>query len=186
MCKGDREGAEGNTNSSGGNVKKFNRLIARIAEREKGAFEEFCNLFGRFIFLTVKGVTDSKELIEEAVDDALTKIWNTAAKLPSISNPYGWLYTVSVNCAKDRVKSSRVYEDIGDIPVEDGGIAAVENGESFASLIACLDDAERHVVLLRIVEDMSFKEISSLFGRPLSSITSLYYRALNKIKEKLN
>ena len=186
MGKGDRESAEGNTNSSGGNVKKFNRLIARIAEREKGAFEEFCNLFGKFIFLAVKGVTDSKELIEEAVDDVLTKIWNTAAKLPSISNPYGWLYTVSVNCAKDRVKSGRVYEDIGDIPVEDGGIAAVENGESFAWLISGLDDTERQVVLLRIVEDMSFKEISSLFGRPLSSITSLYYRALNKIKEKLN
>ncbi|HIR39482.1 MAG TPA: RNA polymerase sigma factor [Candidatus Coproplasma stercoripullorum] len=165
-----------------GHAQKFNSLISKIAKGEKGAFEEFYGIFGKFIVLAAKTVTGEKEFLDEAVDDVLVKIWNAAPSMPHIKNPFGWLYTVAVNCAKDRRKSGRIYEDIGDIAVEDGGIAAVENSDSFTRLLSGLDDDERQIILMHICEDLSFKDIARALARPLSSVTSVYYRSLSKIR----
>lgn len=166
-------------------ARSFNALLKRIAAKERGALEEFYNLYGKFIFISVKTVTGTLHIVDEIVDDVLVKLWNGAGGMSAVANPLGWLYTVAVNCAKDRLRTAAMYEDIYDIAVEDSGIADVENGDSFHSLLAPLDEDERAIIILHIAEGLPFKDIAAELLRPLSSVTSAYYRALEKIKNKM-
>ena len=37
-------------------------------------------------------------------------------------------------------------------------------------------------MILKFVDDLTFKKIAKAMGKPLSTITSVYYRALEKLK----
>lgn len=161
---------------------KFNNLLFKISKKDKSAFEEFYNSYSKLIYLAAYSVSRLNAVIEESVDDVLVKIWNGAAKFPKIKNPIGWLITITTNCVKDRLKSVKNYEEIFDISVTDKGIENVESADSFHSIISCLDDEEKKIVIMRIAEELSFKEIAKFEKKPLSSVSSTYYRALEKIK----
>lgn len=163
---------------------KFNNLLRKISKRDKLAFEEFYNSYSKLIYLAAYSVSKSKTIIEESVDDVLVKIWNGASRFFKIKNPIGWLITVTTNCVKDRLKLEKNYEDIFDIPTDDKLIEDIESQDSFCSIISCLTDEEKKIVIMHIAEDMSFKEIARLEKKPLSSISSVYYRALGKIKSE--
>lgn len=165
-------------------IQKFNNLLSRIAEKDMAAFEEFYNTYSRIIYLAARSVSALNTVVEEAVDDVLVKIWNGAAKFPKIKNPIGWLITITTNCVKDKLKSVRSYEEIFDVPVTDNGFEDVESADSFHSMISCLDDYEKRIVIMHIAEQLSFKEIARFERKPLSSVSSAYYRALEKIKNQ--
>lgn len=163
-------------------VKQFNALIKRIANGEKKAFEEFYNLFSGFIYSTATRMTRSQALIEDIVDDVSVKVWNSAAKQKYIENPFGWLYTVTVNCAKDRFKANRVYTEIFEVAVIDKGLTEFENTAAFHSMLACLDGDEERIVKLHLEESYTFKEIAQAERKSLSTVSSAYYRAINKVR----
>ena len=98
------------------NTKKyFNKLIKRMARRDENALEEFYRIYGRLIYATAITVLKSSVSADEVVDDLLIKIWKTADKLTKISNPEGWLYVLTVNSAKDKLKSEKQYAPLYDL-----------------------------------------------------------------------
>ena len=56
--------------------------------------------------------------------------------------------------------------------------------DEFYSEIKGLNEIEQKVMIFKFIEDMSFKEISKELKMSLSSVSSIYYRALEKIKKK--
>lgn len=96
--------------------KQFNKLIKAIARKDKSALEELYSLFGKMIFISAKSITHSTELADEVVDDVLFKIWTNAHTYPKSKNPVGWLYVITVNCAKDRLKREKIVSEIFDFP----------------------------------------------------------------------
>lgn len=163
-------------------IKKFNNLLYEISKKNESAFEEFYNSYSKLIYMTAYSVSRANTIVEEAVDDVLVKIWNSASRFPKIKNPIGWLITVTTNCVKDKLKSIKRYEDIYNVPAVDRDIENIESADSFNSIILGLDDEEKRIIIMHIAEDLTFKEIARLEKKPLSSISAVYYRALEKIK----
>ena len=54
------------------------------------------------------------------------------------------------------------------------------------SLLAGLSDAQREVLLLRVVADLSVEETAKLMGRTSGSVKTLQRRALQTLKERLS
>lgn len=162
-------------------IKRFNRLIYEISLRNSKALEEFYKIYGRLIYTSAFSITKSEFLANEIVDDVLWKIWTNAKNIKKIKNDRGFVYTVTMNCAKDKLRSEEQtaisQEERGD-PFED-----FLDREEFFYDISCLSEAEQQIVIFRIVEDMSFKEIAKTLKMPLSTLTSIYYRSLEKIEK---
>ena len=125
-------------------------------------------------------VTKSTFKADEIVDDVLVKIWKNADKLPKIKNPEGWLYSITVNCAKDKIKCEKQYVELFDLQ-EDGSVGDYPE-DDFYNKISTLDETEQEIMILKFVDDLTFKKIAKAMGKPLSTITSVYYRALEKLK----
>lgn len=165
--------------------KHFYKLIKKISSREKEALEDFYAMFGKLIYTTALVTTKSPQLADETVDDVLIKIWQLAPSLHKVKNPLGWLYVISSNCAKDKIKNEKQVIEIFEIPDNDNEIERIAEDNEFYNDIAFLDEAEQQIMILRFVEDLSFNTISREIGKPLSTVTSIYYRAIEKIKKKL-
>lgn len=166
--------------------KQFYKLIKRIAAREVSALEIFYVQYGKLIYTAALVNTKSHQVADETVNDVLFKIWQLAPSLHKVKNPLGWLYVTSSNCAKDKIKNEKKIVEIFEIPDNDNEIERIAEDNEFYNEIAFLDDTEQQIMILRFVEDLSFDVISREIKKPLSTVTSIYYRALDKIKKKFN
>lgn len=167
-------------------VKEFNNLIKRIACCDEKAFGELYNIFSGFIYTTAIRMTGARALVEEIVDDVMVKIWNSASQQKKIENPYGWLYTITVNSAKDRIKFNKSYTEIFDIPADDKNLKHLEDNDAFHSMLSCMNDDEERVVKLHLEYDYTFKEIAKMENKCVSTISSVYYRAIEKVRIMVN
>ena len=161
-------------------MKYFNRLIGKIAVKDEKALEALYDIYGKLIYVTAMTVTKSTFKADEIVHDVLVKIWKNADKLPKIKNPEGWLYSITVNCAKDKIKCEKQYVELFDLQ-EDGSVGDYPE-DDFYNKISTLNETEQEIMILKFVDDLTFKKIAKAMGKPLSTITSVYYRALEKLK----
>ena len=62
---------------------------------------------------------------------------------------------------------------------------AKEN-EELREALAQLDDHSRTAIVFKTYEDMTFREIAQVTGRPENTVKSDYYRGLRLLKERMN
>ena len=163
-------------------VIQFNSFIKRIADKDTTALKALYEKYGRLIYSAAFTVLKNAQLADETVDDVLLKIWKSAQQLGFIKYVRGWLYKITVNQAKDKLKSERSVFELFDLAASQSDENEEESEIDFYSYISDLDELEQQILILKFVEDLSFKQISKELKKPLSTITSSYYRALEKIK----
>ncbi|OGF96941.1 MAG: hypothetical protein A2Z86_05680, partial [Candidatus Glassbacteria bacterium GWA2_58_10] len=102
-----------------------------------------------------------------------------------------WLYSIAANQARNYLRSrSRLQplndldfpaaEEIPDIPLERERLREMIDGS-----LARLPEEQRRVVLLRIFEDLPFKDVATVCGISLSSAKVTYHRALKTMQRWL-
>ena len=165
--------------------KQFNSIVKLIAQGDKNALENFYFIYGRLIYSVALSVTKSLDFADEIVNDVLVKIWQVASTLPQIDKPIGWLYTITSNCAKNKLKSEKLTSGIYDIPQEDKAIEEFLTNDTFFSKISVLNAEEQQIIILHFIQDLSFKSIAKEIQKPLSTVSSIYYRAIKKLKNKI-
>lgn len=69
-------------------------------------------------------------------------------------------------------------------PAEDIRVLMARREDQQRALAALgrLDEEARQILSLRLLEDLTFQEIADLLGRPLSTITTIFYRRLAKLR----
>ena len=164
---------------------KFNSLIKEIATGKQAAFEAFYSAYGRYIYSVAVAVTKSSCFADEVVNDVFVKIWQSSGKLKNIDNPLGWLSVVTSNCAKDKLKTEKPVSEIFDIPQDDKDIEKFMIKEAFLSCISILSEEEQLIIILYHIQDLTFKLIAKELKKPTSTVTSIYYRAIAKLKQKV-
>ena len=122
---------------------------------------------------------------DEVVNDVLLKIWKLSSTTQlEIDNPEGWLYKISVNTAKKKKEEAN-------LPLNEYIVGSRNEVEKFIeedlfySYLEGLTEDEQFVLIARFIQGMKFEEIAEILEMPLSTLTTKYYRALNKIKQKM-
>ena len=162
--------------------KQFNILIKSISKGDKRALENFYIQYGKLIYSVALSVSKTQFLANEIVNDVLVKIWQASQVSKKIDNPVGWLYRIAFNCSIDRVKNERQMYEIYDMPQDDENIDRLLTEDAFYFYISYLNEDERNVFILRFIQDLSFAEIAKEVNKPLSTVSSTYYRAIEKLK----
>lgn len=165
--------------------KKFKDIINLILkDRDKGT-ELFYREYIRLITIAVRNVTPDPNKVNSAVNTVLITTWQNAKKLHKIKNPEGWLYVVARNCAKKENNERWDSELTEEICAITNAFDKIEADDAFCYLIRMLDEEEKEIMTLRFCADYTLKTIASHMRKPLSTITSSYYRAKEKIKKSL-
>ena len=165
--------------------KLFRELIKKIRKDPHAGLGEFYEIYGRLILTAAQTVCHSAAKSEEVVNDVLLKVWKNASKLRKVEQPENWIFAVTVNTAKDRRKEEAV------CPLEEEVVAAkdvieeYEQLQDFCADIQNLSEKEQQIIIYKFIMRETFQEIAEKLNDPLSTVTSVYYRALKKIKKNL-
>ncbi len=179
-------------------------MVARAQDGDLDAFEYLVNLHQLGLFRFAYRVVQDRGEAEDVVQDTLVMAWR---KLPTLTNPDAfkpWLYQVahrqSVTVlrarARRRTQLSATGGDLEQYANSDGhqqqslnGSAPAQAAETSAqlrtldALLALLPVEQRECWVLKEVNDLSYPEISTILGIPVSTVRGRIARARRQLSE---
>lgn len=174
------------------------RLIARVAEGDRRAFELLYDRYAATVFgLTLKILGD-REVAEDAVQEIFWRVWRRLGSFDRSRAFAPWLFGIAHNYCIDelrrrKVRPQSVYDDdensfLSDIPDEmDVAETAVlaEQGRIVRSALEQLPEEQRQTLLLAYFGGLTQQEIAVRLGNPLGTVKTRMRLGLLKLRALL-
>ena len=167
------------------NKKELHELFQGIKQGSRTAFEVLYKRYNQLVYKIAFSILKNKENSEDVMQNVFTKIF----ELPEIKLPdnkeASWLYTVTKNETITKLRKLKEDIDIDSIYNVSKDCKDIENiidNDKYNRIINKLDEKEQEIVSLKILGQLSFKEIAKLMNMPIGTVQWHYYKALDNIK----
>ena len=171
-------------------------LMARVAAGDRRAFAALFDRTSAKLNATVRRISRSDTVAEDAVQEAYARIWRRAADFDAaIASPIAWMTTIARHAAIDMLRrgaervsaaGEAIDPDVAERIVDPA--SAHERLATGDQLQACLDRLEpdkRGMVLLAYCYGWSREELAQRFERPVPTVKTILRRSLIVLKECL-
>jgi RNA polymerase sigma-70 factor (ECF subfamily) len=145
------------------------------------------------LFRVVHSVLRSRAEAEDVVQDVFVRVLERRGALAEVRDMRVWLIRIAWNLALDRRR--RIRPDQFDAGFAESLVArgtpadkAVDEAQRMTAVLRELEKlpkAERHVLLLAAVEELSTAEMASVLDRSESAVRALLFRARTRLRERL-
>lgn len=138
-----------------------------------------------------------KDTTPDIIQDVWIKVWKNIKKFDVTRAHFKtWLFTIARNTVTDhlRKKKMTVFSDLDteenifsdtvkdEALLPDAVIEKLEDTEFLNTLFSQLPSTYQAVLTLYYQEDMTFKEIGDVLGKPLNTVKSHHRRALEQLR----
>ncbi|MDA0991334.1 MAG: sigma-70 family RNA polymerase sigma factor [Verrucomicrobia bacterium] len=123
----------------------------------------------------------------------LFRLWNTGSQ--PTDRLKGWLYRVTHNEAVDHIRRESRLRDLHEreaaeapevaLPTGHGRSADADRRAAVLQALAALHEREQQVVLLRLEEGLSYRQISQITGRSEGNVGNILHHAIKKLTDEL-
>lgn len=180
------------------------RFIERLARRDERAFNELVELYQARVFRLVLRMLGRRDEAEDMAQEVFVQIFKAVSTFRGESKLSTWVYRVSVNLCKNRMKYlARRHSDgedelepvaeraaldeakgvtFGDVAQPDRMVEGYQLERVVQQCIRELDPDFREVLILRDLEDLSYEELSAITGLPDGTVKSRLHRARSMLK----
>lgn len=166
---------------------QFENCMRLIKQGDKGALKEIYENYLAYIYSIIYRVLENKENAEDVTSEFFIKLWDIADKYQFGGLHKGWLATIARNMALDFIRK-RKHEQLTDEVMEqaDHETSAVEAkvvGElTIQKALDTLNHEEREVVNMKVMGDLTFKQIAQILQLPMGTVTWRYQNAIKKLR----
>lgn len=167
--------------------KNLEVFVKRLKSGDETAFKEIYNNTYRQIFFVILPITRDKFLAEDIIQDTYLKFLQKLDDYKS-NNLLAYLITIAKNLSineYNRRKKVTKIEDFSEFSYYDYVEFKTEAKEAINKALSVLDNEEKNIFLLHVLEDMTHKEIATIIDKPIGTVTWLYSRAIKKMQNKL-
>jgi RNA polymerase sigma factor (sigma-70 family) len=121
---------------------------------------------------------------EDAVQEVFVSLARCAGRLGRVRRPRAYLLKMARNAAVAIGRRKRAAEPVdgAELVGVDGGLAAVEESATVAALLSRLPAAQREVVYLKHLDELTFREIGAITGTPTFTAASRYRLAMRRLR----
>lgn len=164
------------------------------AQRSATALAELVPAYSPMLFRVANSVLRSPAEAEDVVQDLFVRVLERREALDAILDMRVWLVRIAWNLALSRRRRIRPHQMderfaeglAGSSVPADHAIAEAQRMKAVLRELERLPKAERHVLLLSAVEELSTSEISAVLGKSESAVRALLFRARTRLRQRLN
>lgn len=187
---------------------EFEKCMRCMKQNDKNALKQVYEAYLPYIYGIVLNTVRSRELAEDVTSEFFIKLWEISDTYKPGKGHRSWLATIARNLAIDFMRKTKreilidsfeeKKEDEGDRhaskhPSTDSVANGLESSHSqvedeaignlsIQEALQKLSDKEQEVVHMKIVGELSFKEIAEILSEPMGTITWRYQNALKKLR----
>jgi len=166
-----------------------------IAACQKGELEKFGELYELYvekIYRFIYYKTMHKETAEDLTSQTFMKALENIATYNDHKGTFAtWLYQIARNQTIDHYRRLRPTANLSDVWQQSDSAdlpAQVDNRELLAKVqkyVHTLKAEQREVVLLKLWDNLSYREIAELVGKTEASCKMMFSRALVKMQQEV-
>ena len=174
-------------------------LMARVAKRERVAFEQLYDRYSNILYATAMKFLREDADAQDVVQDVFIQIWDKAKLYdPAKGKPLTWALTLTRNRSIDRIRAiqrrTRLRDDFEKETVADesagirealSGVDASEKNQILRDAVQRLSPEQRKVIELAFFGGLTQNEVANRLGEPLGTVKARARRGLMKLKELL-
>jgi RNA polymerase sigma-70 factor (ECF subfamily) len=169
-------------------------LLAKAQGGNRFAFEEIVRRHQRRVYGVAFRIVRRHDVADDVAQETFLRAYQSLASF-DLGRPFGpWIGKIAANLAINHVRSPRFREEPlpeahAETPAPDASpLRGVLEDESRATLEAALGGLpaeQRAVFVLRVMDDLSYREIAQSLGISMGTVMSRLSRAREKLREAL-
>jgi RNA polymerase sigma-70 factor (ECF subfamily) len=169
-------------------------LVARGADGDDEAFRVLVGRWEQPVFAFLHRMLGSAEEAQDLTQETFLRVVKGAGKYEASGQFRSWLFRIAGNQARSRLRRRKIVRwvsfDAGahDVPHErhaEHDLEAADTRDTVRAALARLPERQRHAVLLRQYQEMSYREIADQLGATVPAVESLLHRAMAALREDL-
>ena len=172
-----------------------NILIERILAGERDLYRELVDRYAPMIFHLMRSYVREENAVQDLAQEVFIKAYNNLSTFGFQSKFSSWIYRIAINQCKDYLKnvrrknitlSSLDSKSIDSLFENDASqldeLVNTELHEKLKTAIDLLPDVYRNALLLKYMNDMTYKAMSEELGDSVESLKVRVHRARNELK----
>lgn len=173
--------------------KDLDRLIEAFCQGEESAFDKIASIIYRDVLNIACLNSLSQEDAKDVLQVVLLKIYKKLKGFKKQAKFSSWVYRITVNASIDLIRKKKRKAKIAEKYKEAGSLKANQNSPDFdgenrlvREKLKELSPKQKNIFILKHFQRLSFKEISKVIGCSQSTAKTHFFRAVDKLKEKIN
>lgn len=181
---------------------EFQSAIDGLLKGDTDGLRAIYEAYVRLIYSVVLNLVRQHEDAEDVTSEFFIKLVRVAGQFKKGSPHKSWLVTIARNMALDFMrKNNREITGYSDAEDSDEPLNIVEKAaanpedrqledkviasEDMKNAMDTLSPKEKEIVDLKLLGDFKFKEIATMLGQPMGTVTWVYNQAIKKLRRYL-
>jgi len=180
-----------------------NLLIEQCLNGRQGSFSKLIDKYKKLTFNVAYRMTNNLQDAEDISQEVFIRVYKSLYNFNPNYKFSTWLYQVTLNICRDRFRKGEIpsvsldtplnkddQKDLGSMISDNQNnpediIVRAEQTNFVNALISSLPPKYREVIILRLLRDLSYEEISKILNISLGSVKTRLFRAREQLKNKL-
>ena len=142
---------------------------------------DFDNIYEEYfdrIYYKVLSVVKNDDDAEDICQETFISVYKNLSKFREESNIYTWIYRIAINKTYDFFKKRKLEFEINDEVLSLPEDVNFDTKVILEEKLKLISDKEREIVVLKDIYGYKLKEIAEMKNMNLSTVKSVYYKAL--------
>lgn len=167
-------------------------LVNEVKAGNKLAFSELILRHQQSLLRTILRLCKEQSMAEDVIQESFVKAFQKLNQFEGRSSFKSWLFRIAINTAKNKLRTikydqvSMEYVHLSKEAEAERALVREATEKRIKMEVDKLPKKQRVALILRVYEDMSFKEIAQMMDCPYDTAKANYRHALMKIKAALN
>ncbi len=177
------------------------KLIAEAKMGDKSAFEGLVRMYSKYVYTTAFFILRDPHEAEDVSQEVFVKVYLSIGGFRGLSSFKTWIRKLTVNTCIDKLRLRSKLKDRKvslDRITEDYEVVFTKFSQSLEKnflrqeavkevlkIVVDMEESYRIPLILRDLQDYSYREIAELTGKPIGTVKTNIHRARKIIKEKL-
>lgn len=177
-------------------------LIVRSREGDTSAFDELMTRHRNRVYMVTYSIIRNSEDALDLTQETFIRAWKSLGRLDGNTQFVSWLCRIGRNAAIDLLRKKQVRPqselELGPMAIDPASrttpvqpdrpgvsVERAEFFERFERALATLSPDHREVIVLKEVEDLSYKEIAEIVDCSMGTVMSRLFYARKKMQTEL-
>ena len=165
-------------------IKHLEDIIEEFRVGNYDSFDEFYHQTNKQLYVFIYDIIRNRQSSEDLLQETYMRFLNHIDKYKKNTNYFNFLVTIARNLAINEYHKQKrmVYDEEYIYSVKEESPTDVPD---LFYLLDYLNEKEREIVILHMIDNLKFKEIAKMKDKPLGTILWLYNKAIKKLKRKV-
>ena len=142
---------------------------------------DFDNIYEEYfdrVYYKVLSVVKNDDDAEDICQETFISVYKNLSKFREESNIYTWIYRIAINKTYDFFKKRKIEFEINDDVLSLPEDVNFDTKVILQEKLKLISEKEREIVILKDIFGYKLKEIAEMKDMNLSTVKSVYYKAL--------